>query len=68
MPESSGLGRSGLEKSVLEKPPSPRRELQRAGQIHPPLPRPETRLVGDRAPLPQHRKHLGRQPRAPEVP
>lgn len=53
---------------IPEESPSPCRELQRAGQIRPPLPRPETRLIGDRAPLPQQRKHLGRQPCVPEVP
>ncbi|SCE52235.1 hypothetical protein GA0115261_106651, partial [Streptomyces sp. OspMP-M43] len=39
-----------------QEPPSRSRELQGAGQIRPSLPRPETGLVGDRAPLPQQRE------------
>ncbi|CAM5619582.1 hypothetical protein SGRI78S_02672 [Streptomyces griseus subsp. griseus] len=42
--------------------------LQGAGQIRPSLPRPETGLVGDRAPLPQQRERLRRQPLAAQVP
>ncbi len=45
-----------------EESPSPCRELQRSGQIRPPLPRPETRLIGDRAPLPQQGKHQAGRP------
>ncbi len=48
------------DESAPEKALSRCRELQCAGQIRPPLPCVEPGLVGDRAPLPEHRNHVGR--------
>lgn len=56
------------DESAPEKALSRCRELQCAGQIRPPLPCVEPGLVGDRAPLPEHRKHVGRPTRAPQLP
>lgn len=41
--------------------------LQRTRQIRLPLPGAEPRLIGHRAPLPQHRSHSGRNPATPQL-
>lgn len=60
----------GRPPALLAGPPAasgPRPALQCTGDIRPPLPGAESRLVSHRTTLPQHREHPGRRPRPPQL-